>query len=102
MILSNRMNPFPSRWIHVAVLLCAVVVLPFGVARAQDYYAIGTRLKEAVAKGEITQKQALDMMAALKKSAAGNVEIAEAIEKGDLTEEEAEAKWDAVPEGEGE
>ena len=108
MILSSKTNPFTSRWAHAAVLLFAVVVLPFGVARAQDYYAIGSRLKDAVSKGEITQKQALAMMTALKKSAAGEVKGANvdrealaqrlkaAVVAGEMTEEAAWAKWEEI------
>ena len=110
MILSNRTAPSASGWIHVVMLLCAVVVLPLGMARAQDYYAIGSRLKKAVSKGEITQEQALAMMAALKKSAAGDAEIKDAavdrealatrlkaaVAAGEMTEEAAWAKWEEL------
>jgi beta-lactamase regulating signal transducer with metallopeptidase domain len=108
MLLSNNTTPFISRWIYAAVLLCAIVVLPLGVARAQDYHAIGARLKEAVAKGEITQKQALTMMAALKKSTTGGgkdtdvdrealaTRLKAAVVAGEMTEEAAWAKWEEL------
>jgi len=110
MILSSKTNPFASRWIYAAVLLCAVVVLPFGVARAQDYHAIGSRLREAVAKGEITQEQAKAMMVALKTSAAEDAEVEStdvdrealarrlkaAVAAGEMTEKAAWAKWEEL------
>jgi beta-lactamase regulating signal transducer with metallopeptidase domain len=59
---TNRPNP---RWLRACVLLGALIVLPFGLASAQDYVAVAQRLKDSVANGEITAQQADTMMAAL-------------------------------------
>ena len=67
MIVSQKPNRSNSRWSRMCVLVCTVVVLPLGLASAQDYEAVGKRLKESVQKGEITQQQAEAMMATLKK-----------------------------------
>jgi hypothetical protein len=67
MIVSEIPKRSNSRWLQIYVLLCAMVVLPLGIASAQDYSAVAKRLKRAVKKDEITQEQADIMMAALKK-----------------------------------
>jgi len=67
MIVSNNPNRSNLRWLQVCVLLCAMIVLPFGIAFAQDYEAIDKRLKKAVKKGELTWEQADAMMTTLKK-----------------------------------
>lgn len=108
MILSNKTNLFTSHWVYASVLLCAVVVLPFGLARAQDYHAIGSRLKEAVANGEVTEEEAKAMMTALKESATGGAgnrdagldrealaqRLKAAVAAGEMTEEAAWAEWE--------
>ena len=68
MIVSETPNRVNSRRLQACVLLCAVVVLPFGLAYGQDYEAVGKRLKEAVEAGELTGTQARTMLAALKKT----------------------------------
>ena len=67
MIVSAKPNRSNRRWSQVCVLVGALVVLPLGLASAQDYEAVGKRLKESVMKGEITERQADAMMDALKK-----------------------------------
>lgn len=69
MMVSEKPNRSHSRWSRMCVLVCAVIVLPLGLVSAQDYEAVGKRLKESVQKGEITQQQAETMMATLKKEA---------------------------------
>ena len=68
MIVSKKTNRLNSYWLKVCVLLFAVVVLPLGIASAQDYEAVEKRLGEAVSKGELSLEQAGVMMAALRKS----------------------------------
>jgi len=68
MIVSNNPNRSKSRWLQTCVLLCSVVVLPLGIASAQDYGAVERRLGESVAVGELTLKQAAAMMDALRKA----------------------------------
>ena len=68
MIVSETPKRSNSRWLQACVLLFAMVVLPFGIASAQDYEAVERRLGEGVADGELTLKQASVMMDALKKA----------------------------------
>ena len=101
-----------SRWSQACLLLCAICVLPFGVAHGQDHDAVGRRLREAVSKGELTAEQAGAMMGVLKKNDAGpnrreenprragrdwweriSERIESAVDRGDLTREEADAKY---------
>jgi beta-lactamase regulating signal transducer with metallopeptidase domain len=107
MIVSERPRRSHSRWLHVSgVVLCALVVLPLGIASAQDYEAVAKRLKKSVKKGEITARQADLMMAALKKGAAKSKgdtdyeamvkEIRAAVQAGKLTKEEGRAKLAAI------
>jgi beta-lactamase regulating signal transducer with metallopeptidase domain len=65
MIVSDIPNRAKSRWLQACVLLCALVVLPFGVTYAQNYEAVGRRLIEAVEAGELSPRQAEAMMGAL-------------------------------------
>ncbi|OHB62869.1 MAG: hypothetical protein A2Y77_00165 [Planctomycetes bacterium RBG_13_62_9] len=69
MIVSSKSNRSSSRWSRRCVLVCALAVLPLGMVSAQNYEAVGKRLKMSVMNGEITQPQADAMMAALKKEA---------------------------------
>ena len=64
MIASERSNRPKSFWLRACVLLCTLVLLPLCVTHAQDYKAVGKRLEEAVAKGEITKQQAAAMLTA--------------------------------------
>jgi len=68
MIISNKSKQSNTRRLQVCILLFAVVVLPFGIAAAQDYEAVERRLGEGVAKGELTLKQASIMLDALRKA----------------------------------
>jgi beta-lactamase regulating signal transducer with metallopeptidase domain/polyhydroxyalkanoate synthesis regulator phasin len=70
MIVSVSKNPgrSKSRWLQACVLLCAIVVLPLGVASAQDIEAVWNRLQTAVKHGEISPQQSHIMMGALKGS----------------------------------
>ncbi len=69
MIVSETPYRVTSRWLQACVLLCAMVVLPFGMAYAQDYDAVGKRLRGAVQAGELTGEQARAMLGALRKTA---------------------------------
>jgi len=94
MIVSNRANRSKSRILQTFVMVVGLVVLPLGVASAQDYEAVGKRLKDSVRKGEITKKQADAMMGALKKSAktnhdAVNKRLKSAVKAGELTAKQA-------------
>jgi beta-lactamase regulating signal transducer with metallopeptidase domain len=95
----NRPNP---RWLRACVLLGALIVLPFGLASAQDYIAVAQRLKESVRQGEITAQQADAMMATLDtktspahsdaKLDAAARKLKAMVESGELTKEQASAK----------
>ncbi len=116
MIVSETSNRSNSRWLQACVLLCAVVVLPLGVAHAQDCDAVERRLGAAVSDGELSLKQAVVMMNALRSVAGDNrghedgvksvgkrlenagERIKAAAAKGDITEKEAWAKWHEVKE----
>ena len=67
MIVSNPTHPSPSRRARVFALLVAAIVLPFGIAHAQDpdYDAVGNRLMKAVDSGELSVAQAKAMFGAL-------------------------------------
>jgi len=77
MIVSNKPQQSNTRWLQVCVLLCAVVVLPLGIASAADYEAVGRRLRAAVAAGELTGEEARAMLGALLK-------VGEARDKKDI------------------
>lgn len=67
MIIRNRTFSLTPRWVNVGVLLSALLLLPLGVAHAQepDTQAVAKRLIMAVQAGEITEAQATAMMGAL-------------------------------------
>ncbi|MHC4171662.1 MAG: hypothetical protein ACYTBX_10845 [Planctomycetota bacterium] len=48
MIISSKTNRLNSRWLQACVLLCAMVVLPLGIASAHDYEAVEKQLGEGV------------------------------------------------------
>ncbi len=110
MIVSETPYRVKSRWLQACVLLCAVVVLPLGLAYAQDYEAVGKRLRAAVEAGEITGEQARAMLGALKKADSAKTEVATRdaklvatweklqamVKAGELTEEQAKAKMAAI------
>ena len=105
MIVSDRPNRSNSRWLRAWVLLGALIVLPLGLASAQDYIAVAQRLKESVRQGEITAQQADAMMAALDvktspapsdaKLDAAAKKLKAMVESGELTKEQASAKMAA-------
>ncbi|MEK6236172.1 MAG: hypothetical protein N2C14_15810, partial [Planctomycetales bacterium] len=107
-----------SRWTRTCVLLGAMVVLPLGAIHAQDYDAVGKRLRAAVEAKEISPEQARAMIKALKDSnrsgkkhegsksrkidKSGEInwdalknKIEGAVKRGDLTRQEADAKYAA-------
>lgn len=106
MMVSSKPNRSRSRWLRMGVLACALMVLPLGLASAQDYGAVAKRLKEAVKQGEITPLQAEAMMAALKKEPGtdqNRADLAPIWEKlqaqvraGKLTKEQARDKMMAL------
>lgn len=127
MIVSETSNRVTSRWLQACVLLSAVVVLPFGIAYAQDIDAVEKRLIEAVSNDELSLEQAGAMMAALKSECEGKecgkkgcdgkdcrkgehkgrsgdwhkaigMRLKAAVAAGKLTEEEAKAKWAEIAE----
>lgn len=67
MIVSSSPMVATPHWLRVALLLCAVGLLPLGLTYAQepDYEAVGERLIEAVKEGELTREQATAMMGEL-------------------------------------
>lgn len=99
---SKPLHQTPS-WALVVMLLCAVGLLPLGVASAQDYDAVGKRLRAAVAAGELTQEQAKAMMVALKKRAGGNLRavgmrLEQAVAAGELSADQARAMMGVLQE----
>jgi len=112
MIVSETPNRVTSRWLQACILLCAAAVLPIGMAYAQDYEAVGKRLREAVQEGELTGEQARAMMGALKKASGDTKdqkpdrarqylmklrkELGAAVEAGKISREDAAKKYEAV------
>ena len=85
MIISKTPLPTTPRWMTVAILLCAVVLLPIGVAQAQepDVNAVTARLIAAVQAGELTEAQAAKMMGVLaEEQFAGKLNAAKAHKDG--------------------
>ncbi len=115
MIVSEIGSRVTSRWLPACVLLCATVLLPMGTTYAQDYDAVGKRLRAAVQAGELTGEQARTMLGALRKTVehegdrnAGDEDervakyrgiaarIKAAVEAGKLSDEDAEKKLIAI------
>jgi len=115
MIVSNKSNQSNSRWLQICVLLCAMVVLPLGIASAQDYEAVEKRLGEAVSKGELSLEQAGVMMDALKKAGGAEKdqdserakaylmkvkkELGELVEAGEISREDAAKRYEGAVKG---
>jgi hypothetical protein len=115
MIVSEKPNRSNSRWLQACVLLCAMVVLPLGIASAQDYEAVERRLGEGVAEGELTLKQASVMMDALKKAGGAKKdqgsdraeaylmkvkkELGELVEAGSISREDAAKRYEGAKKG---
>ncbi len=91
--MSDRSN---GRGFAACVLFCVMAVLPLGLASAQDYEAVESRLVEAVRAGELTADQAGDMMAALAR--ARFVKRIEATQKREPVRDTGREKpsWDAI------
>lgn len=87
MTVSNSSGRSRPRWLQTCVLLYAMIVLPLGVASAQDLEAVWARLQTAVKKGEISGEQADIMMGALKKSLDKEKHQERAEKKGSSLEE---------------
>jgi polyhydroxyalkanoate synthesis regulator phasin len=58
-----------SRWLQAGVMAMAVGLSPLAVAAAGDHEAVGKRLADAVAQGELTQAEASAMMDTLRRVA---------------------------------
>ena len=71
MIVSKHSNRSLTRGLQACVLLCAMVVLPLGLASATDYDAVAKRLREAVSAGELNGEQAEVMINALRRTEGG-------------------------------
>jgi len=76
MIVSETPYRVTSRWLRACVLLCAAVVLPLGLAYAQDYEAVEKRLRAAVEAGELTSEQVSAMLKTLKEVGEAKKEVA--------------------------
>ena len=78
MILSTILNILNTRWLQACVLLCAVVILPFGLAYAQgdktnsETYLeqVYEKLQAEVESGNMSAEDAEAKMAAVKKKIA--------------------------------
>ena len=66
MMIDNRIGRTESRCLRSCVLIGASLVLPLGVAYAQDYEAVEKRLRAAVEAEELTGQQARFMLGALR------------------------------------
>ena len=111
MIVSEKTKRSNSRRLQVCVLLCAMLVLPLGIASAQDYEAVGRRLRAAVEAGELTGEQARTMLGALRKASAEEnqgsdraraylmkvrKELGAAVEAGRISEDAAKRRYEAA------
>jgi beta-lactamase regulating signal transducer with metallopeptidase domain len=110
MIVSETPRRSNSRWLRGIVLVCAIVVLPLTIVSAQDYEAVGRRLRAAVEAGELTGEQARVMMGALRKASAAQEdqgaerakayltkvkkELAAAVEAGEISREDAARRYE--------
>ncbi|KPL13177.1 hypothetical protein AMJ85_00115 [candidate division BRC1 bacterium SM23_51] len=115
MIVSETPKRPNTRWLRACVLLCAMVVLPLGIASAQDYKAVERRLGEAVSNGELSLEQAGLMMDALKKAGGAKKdqdsdrtkaylmkvkkELGAAVEAGRIGREDAAKRYEAAEKG---
>jgi polyhydroxyalkanoate synthesis regulator phasin len=108
MMVSSRINRANQRLLMAVAALAALFVLPTGLTHAQDYEAVGRRLRQAVAAGELSGEQARLMLEALRlaeqlKPSAENkltreqygaveAELKRLVEKGELSPENARAR----------
>ncbi|MEO1009223.1 MAG: M56 family metallopeptidase [Planctomycetota bacterium] len=77
MIMKDRTKATP-RWMLAGALAAGVALLPVGVAYAQDFDAVGQRLRAAVREGELSSEQARAMMEALRGASGGERTLADA------------------------
>lgn len=121
MIVSNEAKRLTTGRMQLLVLLLALIVLPLGMAYAQDksergkrsglrqkYAAAVEKINAAVEAGEITEEEAETKIAALRERIANaskergdkdgvmRERYQAAVEAGELTEEEAEQKIEAM------
>ncbi len=68
MIVSTHRPARTPRWLTAGALALTLGLMPLGIAYGQDYDAVGKRLREAVAAGELTAEQARTMMQSLRSS----------------------------------
>ncbi len=93
MIMSQKTQTTP-KWLMASVVALSLGLVPLGVAYGQDFDAVGERLREAVAEGELSKDQARVMMDALRRSKGENDvfrrirEIEEAVMSGEISREE--------------
>ena len=115
MIVSDNPKRSNTHWLQACVLLCALVVLPVGIASAQDYKAVERRLGEAVSNGELSLEQAGVMMDALKKAGGAKKdqgsdraeaylmkvkkELGAAVETGRISREDAAKRYEGAEKG---
>ena len=105
MIVSETPNRSSSRWLQACVLLCAVVVLPLGVAYAaveEDRAAYLERI-DTDGDGEISEEERLAASMA-RRAAIGErmkafeARLCAAVEAGEMTEEDGRARLDGLRE----
>ena len=104
MIVSDKANRSNSRWLKVCVLMCAVVILPFGVAYSQDGKERGeafkvtvTDLNAKVMAGSLTAMEGFKNAGktAVRIGFATEKEVEEELENlAKLSEQEVERKWE--------
>ena len=115
MIVSEKTNRSNTRRLKICVLLCALIVLPLGIASAQDYKAVERRLGEAVSKGELSLEQASVMLDALRKAGGARKdqgadraqaylmkvkkELGELVEAGRISKEDAVKRYEGAMKG---
>ncbi len=115
MIVSTNTNRSNSRRWQLGILVAALVILPLGLASAQDYEAVERRLGKAVSKGELSLEQARLMMETLRKAGGDQddrhadrakaylmkvrKELGAAVEAGRISEEDAIRRYKAAEKG---
>jgi len=114
MIVSETPDRVISRRLQACALLYAMVVLPVGLTYAQDYEAVGKRLRAAIEAGELTSGQARIMLRALReadgaekdrgsdraKAYLANVrkELGALVEEGKISKEDAKKRYQGTEE----
>jgi len=108
MIVSKNSHRRASRLLQACVLICAVVVLPLGVAWAQDaekdgnqpsieqrLESIGKRLKGAVERGDMTEEEAWKKWAEIKENMIAP-QLKASVKSGKMTGEKAREIWKGI------